>query len=71
MTTYAGLRGGVRRRPAVVELCTDYRPLVELARERGWLVVAANVPRRYASMVAAEGWTARVVPTAEREATRP
>jgi len=48
---------------------TDYRPLVELARERGWPVVAANVPRRYASMVAAGGLdTLRVVPTAEREA---
>jgi len=48
---------------------TDYRPLVELARERGWPVVAANVPRRYAAMVAAGGLdTLRVVPEAEREA---
>ena len=30
---------------------TDYRPMVELARVRGWPVVASNVPRRLASAV--------------------
>lgn len=34
---------------------TDYRPLVELARVRGWPVVAANVPRRVASAVSRRG----------------
>src|SRR5687767_13761848 len=34
---------------------TDYRPLVELARTEGWSVVAANVPRRFASEVAKSG----------------
>jgi len=34
---------------------TDYRPLVELARTRGWPVVAANVPRRLASGVSRRG----------------
>ncbi len=37
---------------------TDYAPLVELARERGLPVIAANVPRRYAAMVASGGWEA-------------
>ena len=32
---------------------SDYRPLVELARERRWPVVAGNVPRRVAALVAA------------------
>ena len=34
---------------------TDYRPLVELARERGAPVVAANAPGRYVSLVSREG----------------
>jgi uncharacterized iron-regulated protein len=34
---------------------TDYRPLVDLARERNWPVVAANVPRPLASGVAKGG----------------
>lgn len=34
---------------------TDYRPLVELARVRGWPVLAANVPRRLASAVSRRG----------------
>lgn len=34
---------------------TDYRPLVELARVRGWPVVASNVPRRIASGVSRLG----------------
>jgi uncharacterized iron-regulated protein len=33
----------------------DYRPLVELARANGWPVVAANVPRRLASVVSHAG----------------
>jgi len=37
---------------------TDYRPLVELAKREGWGVVAANVPRRFASTVAKSGQTA-------------
>jgi uncharacterized iron-regulated protein len=34
---------------------SDYRPLVEFARERRWPVVAANVPRRIAADVAKLG----------------
>lgn len=34
---------------------TDYRPLIELSRVRGWPVVAANVPRRLASAVSRRG----------------
>ncbi|MGQ0704250.1 MAG: ChaN family lipoprotein [Gemmatimonadales bacterium] len=34
---------------------TDYRPLVEFARERGWPVIASNVPRPLASLVARTG----------------
>jgi uncharacterized iron-regulated protein len=34
---------------------TDYRPLVELARGEQWRVIAANVPRRIASLVAKAG----------------
>ena len=34
---------------------TDYRPLVELAKERGLPVVAANAPRRYVNMVSRSG----------------
>jgi uncharacterized iron-regulated protein len=34
---------------------TDYRPLVELARARGWPVLASNVPRTLASLVARAG----------------
>lgn len=34
---------------------TDYRQLVEMARENGWPVIASNVPRRHASLVAKEG----------------
>jgi uncharacterized iron-regulated protein len=33
----------------------DYRPLVELARARGWSVVASNVPRPLASLVGRGG----------------
>lgn len=34
---------------------TDYRGLVERARAKGWPVIAANVPRRLASLVAKTG----------------
>jgi len=34
---------------------TDYRPLVEYAKAKGWPVVAANVPRRLASLVGRKG----------------
>lgn len=36
----------------------DYRPLLEHARERGWPVLAANVPRPLASAVSRAGWAA-------------
>lgn len=36
---------------------TDYRPLVELAKAKGWPVIAANVPRRLASLVGRKGLT--------------
>ncbi len=34
---------------------TDYRPLVELAKEKGIPVIAANAPRRYVNMVSRGG----------------
>ena len=34
---------------------TDYRSLVELAKAEGWPVVAANLPRRFASEIAKTG----------------
>jgi uncharacterized iron-regulated protein len=37
---------------------TDYRPMVELARQRGWPVVAANVPRPLASAIGRKGLAA-------------
>lgn len=37
---------------------TDYAPLVNLAKERGWPFIATNIPRRFASMVSQEGWSA-------------
>jgi uncharacterized iron-regulated protein len=37
---------------------SDYRPLVDVAKEHGLRFVATNVPRRYASLVAREGMTA-------------
>jgi len=36
---------------------TDYRPMVQLARARGWPVLAANVPRPMASAVSRLGMT--------------
>ncbi|HEY6220160.1 MAG TPA: ChaN family lipoprotein [Gemmatimonadaceae bacterium] len=37
---------------------TDYRPMVQLARARGWPVIAANVPRPIASAVSRKGLSA-------------
>ncbi len=37
---------------------TDYRMLVEMAKANGWPMIAANVPRRYASSVSKTGLTA-------------
>jgi uncharacterized iron-regulated protein len=37
---------------------TDYRPLVELARAHGWPVIASNVPRAFAALVAKAGLAA-------------
>lgn len=34
---------------------TDYRPLVEFAKDNGLAVIAANAPRRYANMVSRNG----------------
>ena len=34
---------------------TDYRPMVELARAKGWPVVAGNVPRRLAALIGRKG----------------
>jgi uncharacterized iron-regulated protein len=34
---------------------SDYRPLVEFAKAHGWRVIASNVPRRLAAVVAKEG----------------
>lgn len=46
---------------------TDYRPLLELARERGIPVLATNVPRRLAAQVARGGLdTLAALPAAER-----
>lgn len=46
---------------------SDYKPLVDLAKEHGLPFVAANVPRRYARAVARGGFDALdTVPAAER-----
>jgi uncharacterized iron-regulated protein len=47
----------------------DYRPLVELARQKGWPVVASNVPRPLASMVARAGLGGLDTLMADRRAT--
>src|SRR5262245_11845053 len=48
---------------------TDYRPLVEFARTKGWPVIAANVPRKYASEVARGGTSVLdQLPQADRDA---
>ncbi|MFN7930666.1 MAG: ChaN family lipoprotein [Blastocatellia bacterium] len=46
---------------------TDYKPLIEFAKAKGWQVVAGNVPRRYASQVGKSGLSAaEKLPEAER-----
>lgn len=46
---------------------TDYKPLVEFAKAKGWRVIAGNVPRRYASQVGKGGLeAANKLPAAER-----
>jgi uncharacterized iron-regulated protein len=46
---------------------TDYRPIIELAKAKGWKVVAGNVPRKYASQVAKNGLAdLDKLPSAER-----
>lgn len=46
---------------------SDYRPLVELAKSRGWPVIAANVPRPLASAIGRRGLAALdTMSTAER-----
>jgi uncharacterized iron-regulated protein len=46
---------------------TDYRPLVELAKEHGLPFVATNVPRKYASLVFRQGLEALdTLPPAEK-----
>jgi uncharacterized iron-regulated protein len=37
---------------------TDYRPLVDVAKEHGLRFIATNIPRRYAGLVAREGMKA-------------
>jgi uncharacterized iron-regulated protein len=37
---------------------TDYRPMVEFAKAQSWPVIAANIPRRLASIVARRGLVA-------------
>jgi uncharacterized iron-regulated protein len=47
---------------------TDYRPLVEFARMKGWHVIAGNAPRKYASQVARGGMSVLdTLPQAERD----
>ena len=46
---------------------TDYKPLIEFAKAKGWRVIAGNVPRRYASQVGKSGLSAAdKLPEAER-----
>jgi uncharacterized iron-regulated protein len=46
---------------------SDYRSLVEIAKDRSWPVLAANVPRRYASEIAKNGLAPlTALPSSER-----
>jgi uncharacterized iron-regulated protein len=46
---------------------TDYRPMVEFARDKGWPVIAGNVPRRLASVVSRGGLAALdTIPPSDR-----
>ncbi len=51
---------------------TDYRPMVELAKENGWPVIASNVPRPMASAVGRKGLAAldTLTPAERRWAAR-
>ena len=64
--TEAELLAGARPWP---NYAADYRPLVELARARGWPVVASNAPRPLASLVARGGLAALDTLPAERRRT--
>ncbi|HEX4950594.1 MAG TPA: ChaN family lipoprotein [Blastocatellia bacterium] len=47
---------------------TDYKPLIEFAKAKGWRVIAGNVPRRYASQVGRSGLGAvDKLPAVERD----
>lgn len=61
----AGLLDGSRPWP---RYASDYRPLVELAKARGWPVVAANVPRPLASAIGRRGLAALDTLTAAERA---
>lgn len=50
---------------------TDYRSMVEVARERGFPVVAANAPARYVRLVTRDGLDALARLTPEARATMP
>ncbi len=46
----------------------DYKPLIEFAKAKGWKVIAGNIPRRFASVVAKGGLDAVAkIPEAERK----
>ena len=63
--TEAELLAGARPWP---NYAADYRPLVELARSRGWRVVASNAPRSLASLVSRGGLRALDTLAAARRA---
>lgn len=46
---------------------TDYRPLVDWAKEEGILFVGTNIPRKYANLVYREGFTALDTLSAEEK----
>lgn len=46
---------------------TDYKPLVDFAKEKTYPFIATNIPRRYASMVYKQGFTALDKLTAEEK----
>ena len=47
---------------------TDYRPLIEYAKSRQWIVLAGNVPRKYAARVSRNGLgVVQQIPEVERQ----
>jgi uncharacterized iron-regulated protein len=50
---------------------TDYRPLIEFAKQEGLPVIAANAPRRYANMVTRKGREALLELSSQAKATLP